>query len=142
MWKNRYDVIIVSTTKADVAKKAHKLLAKNKSIEEIKSALNTKDIINVMATTGTFEEGSDALPKTIPLKKGLSEFKQEGNYFYIVKVNDIKEAGPKTLEECKGRVVNDYQQYLEENWVSNLKSEFTVKTNPDVFAAVKKQIKQ
>lgn len=142
LWKNRYDVVIVSTTKADVAKKAHKLLAKNKSMEEIKATLNTKDIINVMATAGTFEEGNDALPKTIPLKKGLSEIKQEGNYFYIVKVNEIKEAGPKTLEECKGRVVNDYQQYLEENWVSNLKSEFKVKTNQEVFTAVKKQIKQ
>lgn len=142
MWKNRWDVIIISTTKADIAKKAHKLLAKNKTMDEIKSTLNTKDIINVMATSGTFEEGSDALPKTIPLKKGLSEIKQEGNYFYIVKVNDIKEAGPKTLEECRGRVVNDYQQYLEENWVSNLKSEFTVKPNLDVFAAVKRQIKK
>ena len=30
----------------------------------------------------------------------------------------------KTLEECKGKVINDYQQFLEENWVKDLKNEF------------------
>ena len=51
-------------------------------------------------------------------------------------------AGIKTLEECKGKLVNDYQQYLESNWVSNLKSEYKVNINNDVFEKVKKEISQ
>jgi peptidyl-prolyl cis-trans isomerase SurA len=51
-------------------------------------------------------------------------------------------AGPKSLEECKGKLVNDYQQFLEQNWVDELKKEFTVKVNQDVFETVKKQIKK
>jgi len=50
-------------------------------------------------------------------------------------------AGNKNLEECKGKVINDYQQYLEENWVSDLKKEFTISVNKDIFEKVKKQIK-
>lgn len=142
MWKKRYDVMIISSTKADIAKKAHKLVKQGKKVEDIKTALNTKEVINVMATTGVFEEGSEALPKTIPFNKGLSDVIKEGNYYYVVQVNDIKEAGSKTLEECKGRVINDYQQYLEENWVANLKEEFKVSVNKEVFEDVKKQIKK
>lgn len=142
MWKKRYDVMIISSTKADIAKKAHKLVKQGKKVEDIKTALNTKEVINVMATTGVFEEGSEALPKTIPFNKGLSDVVKEGNYYYVVQVNDIKEAGSKTLEECKGRVINDYQQYLEENWVANLKEEFKVSVNKEVFEDVKKQIKK
>lgn len=140
MWKKRYDVVIISSTKADMAKKAHKLIKQGKTADEIKSALNTDGVINVMATSGIFEEGNDALPKTIPFRKGLSEVVKEGNYHYVVQVNEVKEAGAKLLEECKGRVINDYQQYLEENWVSNLKQEFKVVIDQAVFQAVKKQI--
>ena len=50
--------------------------------------------------------------------------------------------GNKTIEECKGKLVNDYQQYLESNWVSELKKEYVVKVNQDVFEKVKKQIKK
>ncbi len=141
-WKKRYDVLIISSTKEDIAKKAHKLVRQKKNVDEIKTALNTKGVVNVMATTGVFEEGSEALPKTVPFNKGLSEVVKEGNYYYVVQVNDVKEAGPKTLDECKGRVINDYQQYLEENWVANLKQEFKVSINKAVFDDVKNQIKK
>jgi peptidyl-prolyl cis-trans isomerase SurA len=50
-------------------------------------------------------------------------------------------AGPKSLEDAKGRVINDYQQYLESTWVDGLKKEFTVKVNQDVFEKVKTELK-
>ena len=49
-------------------------------------------------------------------------------------------AGAKTLEESKGKAINDYQQYLEQKWVDDLKKEFTVKVNQDVFEKIKKQL--
>ncbi|PKP14612.1 MAG: peptidylprolyl isomerase, partial [Bacteroidetes bacterium HGW-Bacteroidetes-23] len=52
LWKKRYDILVISSTKADIAKKAHKLVKQGKNIDEIKAALNTKGVINVMATSG------------------------------------------------------------------------------------------
>ncbi|WP_164975451.1 peptidylprolyl isomerase [Flavobacterium piscinae] len=142
MWKKRYDVIIISSTKEAIAKKAHKLMKQGKKVDEIKTALNTNGVINVMASSGVFEEGNEALPKTIAYKKGLSDVVKEGNYYYVVQTNEVKEAGPKLLDECKGRVVNDYQHYLEENWVANLKQEFKVVVNKENFEEVKRQMKK
>jgi peptidyl-prolyl cis-trans isomerase SurA len=59
----------------------------------------------------------------------------------VVKVNKVLPAGPKSLEDAKGRVINDYQQYLESTWVDGLKKEFTVKVNQDVFEKVKTELK-
>ena len=78
---------------------------------------------------------------SVSYQKGLQPVVHEENYFYVVQVNAVQEAEPKTLAECKGRVINDYQQYLEENWVTNLKQEFNVTVNQSVFDSVKKQIK-
>lgn len=139
-WKNRYDVMILSTTKEEVAKKAHKMVKKNKSADEIKAAFNTKEVVDVMITSGVFEENSEALPKNISPTKGISEVLSQNNYFYVVTVKDYILAGPKLLEECKGRVINDYQQYLEENWVSQLKQEYQVQVDTTVFQSVKKQM--
>lgn len=141
-WKKRLDVIIASSTSQDVIKKAQKLLKQKVAPEKIKEQLNSKDKVAVMTNVGVFEQGNDALPKNLKEEEGLSDVIKDGDYYFSVMVNKILPAGPKTLEECKGKVINDYQQFLEQNWVTELKKEFTIKTFPDVFDRVKKELKK
>jgi peptidyl-prolyl cis-trans isomerase SurA len=136
-WKNRAEVVIASSTKKDIAKQAQKMLKKDAKIEAIKESLNTKDVVNVMIKEETVEEGAENTSKKIAMKTGVSGVYQEGEFYFVNKVNKILPAGQKTLEETKGRVINDYQQYLEENWVTELKKEFKVTVNQDVFERVK-----
>ena len=140
MWKTRVDITVASSTKMDVLKKALKMLKENKTPEEIKQKLNTKELVNVMASNGTYEEGNNSIPKGTKLEMGISEITKDGEYYFVSRINKLIPASNKTLEECKGKVVNDYQQYLEENWVSDLKKQYTVKINQDVFEKVKKEI--
>ena len=140
MWKKRVDVTIASSTKQDIIKKAHALLKKKEKPQDIKDKLNVDNVINVMMNSGVFEEGSDALPKTMKYDVGVSDVFSEGEYYFVTKVDKIMPAGVKTLEECKGKLINEYQQYLELRWVDDLKSEFTVKINNDAFEHVKKQL--
>ena len=141
MWKKRVEVTIASSTKEDTAKKALALLKKGAEPQAIKEKLNVKDIVSVMTKSGIFEEGSDALPKTMKYDVGISNVFKEGEYYFVTKVDKVLPAAPKTLDECKGKVVNDYQQYLEQRWVDDLKKEFTVKVNNDAFDHIKKQLK-
>ncbi len=140
-WKNRYDALIASATSEAVAKKAHKLLKKKADATILKQQLNTPETISIMVTTGVFEEGSEVLPKSLSLKKGLQPLVKAGDYYYAIFVNDLFPSAPKTLEEVRGRVSNEYQHFLETTWLSELKKEFSVQVNQDVFASVKAQIK-
>lgn len=142
VWKNRVDAIVLSSTKMDVVKKALALLKKNKTSKEIKEQLNPKDVVNIMSNDGVYEEGADALPKGTKFDEGISDIIKQGDYYYVIKVNKVIPSGPKTLDECRGKVVNDYQQYLEQNWVDELKKEFTIKVNQDVFEKVKNKLKK
>lgn len=141
-WKNRADVIIASSTNEKAIKEAHKMLKKNSTPEQIKEKLNTKEKVEVMTNVGTFEEGNDVLPKGLKFEPGVSEIIKDGQYYFAVKVNKVLPAGVKTLEECKGKCINDYQQYLEQRWVDDLKKEFDVKTNKEVFEHVKTALKK
>lgn len=139
-WKNRVEATILSSTKMEEIKKALALLKKGTEIQAIKEKLNTGDVVNVMSNSGVFEEGNDALPKSTKFEVGISEIQKEGEYYFVTKVDKVMPKGIKTLDECKGKIVNDYQQYLEQRWVDDLKQEFTVKINMDAFEKVKKQL--
>lgn len=141
-WKNRLDVIIASSTNIDALKKALKMLKQGVAPEKIKENLNTKEKVVVMTNSGVFEEGNVALPKNLKLETGISEITKEGEFYFVTKVNKVLLAGNKTIEECKGKVINDYQQYLEQRWVEDLKKEFIVKVNQAVFNSVKMQLKK
>jgi peptidyl-prolyl cis-trans isomerase SurA len=141
MWKKRVDVTILSSTKMDMVKKALDMLKKGAQPQAIKDKLNVNNVINIMSNSGVFEEGSDALPKTMKYDTGVSDIFKEGEYYFVTDVKKVLPEGVKTLDECKGKIVNDYQQYLEQGWVDDLKKEFTVKVNSDAFDHVKKQLK-
>ena len=141
IWKKRVDVIIASSTNQDMIKKAQALLKKGLEPQAVKDKLNLNNVINVMTNTGAFEEGSDALPKTMKYNLGVSDVFKEGEYYFVTDVEKIIPEGVKSFEECKGKIVNEYQQYLEQRWVDDLKQEFTVKVNKDVFDHVKAQLK-
>ncbi len=142
LWKTRVNAEIYSSTSLDIMKKVLVMVNKNQTSKEIKDKFNTKDVLNVMSYEGVYEEGAEALPKETKMEVGVSEISNKGEYYFITKISKVIPAGVKTLDECKGKLVNDYQQYLEQNWVNELKTEFTVKVNQDVFEKVKKQIKK
>ncbi|MBP9792431.1 MAG: peptidyl-prolyl cis-trans isomerase [Flavobacterium sp.] len=139
-WKNRVEVVTVSTAKEDFVKKAIKLLKSDVKLDDIKTKLNTKDAVNVMIKEEILEEG-DAT-KNIAFKVGLSEVYKDKDFYYVNKVIKVIPAVGKTFEETKGRVINDYQQFLEDNWVSELKKEFKVNTNTAVFEKLKATMKK
>jgi peptidyl-prolyl cis-trans isomerase SurA len=140
-WKNRVDALITSSTKVDIIKKAQKMLKNNATSEAIKEKLNLDKKVEIMENQGVFEEGNEVLPKNVKFVVGVSDVEKKGDYFFVTRVNKVLPAGEKSLEDCKGKVINDYQQFLEENWVSDLKKEFTINVNSAVFEKVKKEIK-
>ena len=140
-WKKRYNVDILSSTDKKIVEKAQKFLAKGKSLDYIKEQLNKDGKVNVMSKSGLYEEDYDVLSNFQNLSKGVTNIIAKDQYFFVVNVTDIKPAGVKELSECKGKVISDYQQFLENNWVDELKSEFTIKINTEVFSKVKNQLK-
>ncbi|MBC5834665.1 peptidylprolyl isomerase [Flavobacterium sp. F372] len=140
-WKERYDVDVLSSTDAKVMEAAQKMLQKGKSIEDIKAKYNKDNKVAIMVKSGLFEKNYDILDKIPTITKGANNTYKDANYSFVVNVKNMKAAETKSFEDCKSRVINDYQQYLESTWVDELKKEFSVKVNQDVFEIAKQQLK-
>ncbi|MEM6720662.1 MAG: peptidylprolyl isomerase [Bacteroidota bacterium] len=141
-WKKRVDAVIASCTEKDAADKVQRMLKEGKSLNEIKDAINQEGKVNVIFSPGVYEDGHRNLPKDFTFEKGVSQIFNDGNTdFTIVQVNGILPVAYKELSEIKGKVISDYQVYLEKEWIKELKEDYTVKINKRTYRKLEKLVK-
>lgn len=142
-WKNRVVAEVFSSTNEKMVIEAGKMLKKGKTPEDIKAKLNTKDQVNILLKEETYEQGNEHTPKVINFEKnGLTETQKSGDAYTAYFIKKMIPASEKAFDDCKGRVINDYQQFLEDSWIETLKKEFVIKIDQSVFEQVKAQIKK
>ncbi|MCR9153907.1 MAG: peptidylprolyl isomerase [Bacteroidetes bacterium] len=142
-WDNRYQVYLVDAASKKIAKKASKKLAKGNSRESVMTDLNIESKLNLNIDSALAEANQLADWKELVLSEeepGKTAVKEFNGRFKQAVILDIQSARQKELSEAKGRVVSDYQNYLEEEWIKSLKARYTVKINQDVLSEVVKEL--
>ena len=129
-------------TPSKILKKVSKLLSENIALDQIKSLVNSNNKVDVIFTSGIMDAEHQALPESFDFKKGISEIHKHNDAFVVVNVKDVLPQEQKTLEEAKGTVISDYQNYKEENWLKDLRGKYNVEVNQDVLEKVKSQLKK
>jgi peptidyl-prolyl cis-trans isomerase SurA len=140
-WNTRFRTTTANCTRIEKAEKVRQLMTEGKTTEEIKDLVNEGATIHVIFHESILEENSNKLPKDFVPEKGISKIYQDDkNHYTIINVKEILPAGPKELKETKGQVVNDYQNYLEEKWVEQLRKEHKVIINKKALKKLKKTL--
>jgi len=139
-WDKRFDAEIISATNEKTAKEAIKLFKKGKTGEEIKAQLNQDDTVNVILTMGTFEKSERELPEGFKGKKGVSDIYHQNDSYIVVHVKSVVPAGIKPLDQTKGSVLSDYQNYLEKEWIESLHKKYNVTINKKALNKVKEAL--
>lgn len=139
-WEERLDFVMATTADAKKANKILKLMKKGKTNVEISEALNSDKKQNVIFTTAIYPSNDDRLPSDIEKEVGVSGVYDHNEAFHVIKINALLPAGPKTLKEAKGAVINDYQQQIESNWINGLYERFQIDVNKDVLEEVRATI--
>ncbi len=139
-WKQRANLILASCTKPDKASLVKELLSQNKTIKEIKQTVNEGATINVLFSEGILEVGNEKLPKEYIFQKGVSKvFKHDKNHYVIIKATKIIAPTLKKLKEAKGLIINDFQKYIENKWITNLRTSYKVKVKKKVLKRIVKE---
>jgi peptidyl-prolyl cis-trans isomerase SurA len=82
----------------------------------------------VKTETGYFTKDDKPVLKEVPWAKGVYSAENNGIY-YLAWLKDILPAGLMSFEEARPSIISDYQGFLEQNWVSQLKKKYRVKVN-------------
>jgi peptidyl-prolyl cis-trans isomerase SurA len=121
---SRYTV----TTASRPAAASVKVALTTTELSALEDAMNAQNPLAVQVQQRAFPKGESKAVDAVPQQPGTYTTQQDGRY-YAVKVEKVLPAGPKTLAEARGQATSDYQNYLEQEWIKELRTKYPVKVN-------------
>jgi len=111
------------------------LLAENDNDGDLAKALDRDSIRTVRMSPGKYEQGADNYVDAVTWKPGLTGpiTSDVEDLVVFVKIRELIPAQPKELNEARGLVTADYQTYLEQAWIKQLKEKYPVVIKDEVL---------
>jgi peptidyl-prolyl cis-trans isomerase SurA len=98
---------------------------------------NTRGDTMLSIYEGSWKRGANPAMETFEWKPGIHQA-QIGGYPALVSVKKITPPSPLPLSEVRGEMISEYQDYLEKEWIRQLKEKYTVKIEKNVLDEVRK----
>ncbi len=89
--------------------------------------------------SGTFEKGDNSYLDQLNWAPGSYTLDGKDQKIVYIEINDIKEPRLKEYDEARGYVITDYQKYLEEKWLAELRQKYPVEINQTVVQELIRQ---
>jgi peptidyl-prolyl cis-trans isomerase SurA len=134
-WNESADAILVSCANQNVATAAAKQIAGGEPWAQVA----VENSLQVQADSGRYELDQLPLNKDAkPAEGSLSDIQvnSDGTATFTKIIHLYPANQPRTFEESRGLVINDYQNFLEDKWIAQLKKKYPVVVNEKVFQSL------
>ena len=105
----------------------------------IEQHFNTKNPLAVQIQQKAFQKGdSKAADQFLTSAPGSYTTQFDGRYYAVMVARQLP-AGPKVLADARGQATSDYQNFLEKEWIAQLRQQYPVQVNqPEVDKLITK----
>jgi len=141
MWDERISAVVVSCDSgvdvSKVYKKASKIASGKWDLAKLNNKFCDSDTINCIEMKELIvEQGANESVDEIGTAPGTgSIYSEDGRQHFIV-IKEMIEPQPKALNETRGRVTSDYQDFLEAEWIAELREKYPVNVNETLLNTV------
>jgi peptidyl-prolyl cis-trans isomerase SurA len=98
------------------------------SAKVLEKQFNKEAPLTLQVTEGMFQKGENEILNLTEWKPDTTVVTKNDRH-YLVLIKKIEEPRLKRLDETKGVVISDYQEYLEKEWIGELRSKYPVQVN-------------
>jgi len=137
MWDERVDASVYTLTNAEFEKAIRKLAKKNTERDVILNTYNHDSEIILSIIRDNYQKGDNEYLDSIIWKQGITSSSKSDEKIVFAYIHEILPPQPKSLNEARGLITADYQTYLEQQWINELRSTHTVIVNEDVLMQIK-----
>jgi len=120
-----FNAVVVRTKNTTGIEALKLLISSADSVQVVQSKV--RDMEGVLLKSGGFQRANGIFPENVDLSLGKTSDYQEDGYTVIVKVFSKKDAVQEEYDEIKGKVISDYQNKIQENWIAEIRSKHKVK---------------
>ncbi len=139
LWPASAEVIIFNCDNILLAQKIRENITDGKDWGKIEGAY----IGRVVTDSGRYELAQLPLNSNINITEGLLTtpwINDKDSIVSFVKILKIYPANqPRSFEQARGLVINDYQNEMEQKWLADLRKKYPVKINQAVFKSLLKE---
>ena len=133
LWDERFNGSIVTCKNLETREKADLYFSEDMTTFEIMDMINKNSSL-ISIDEGIWEKGANqVVDYYIWNQPEPADFDSELTFVR----GDLVPPEPKTLDEARGLYVSDYQKYLEDNWIKELRKKYKIKVNKKVLKTIK-----
>lgn len=138
LWGDRVDAIVVTAQNEEGAKEAIKLAKKGKTADEMREAFKNDTLYSIKIVEKKYPKNDSQIIDNIGWEPGISKIVQDkDDRFGFAVIKSLVAPEPKSLSEARGLITADYQNFLEKEWIQELKAKYKVTINNDVLSTIK-----
>lgn len=125
-------------TAAKVAKQIVKTAHPDSVMSYLNQRVNVDSVLYVRVERGVWTKGKNAAVDQLGFKIKDAEYTPSEEFPIVIAVGKVIKA-PQVYTDERGKVVTDYQDYLEKSWVKDLREKYPVVINQEVWEALKSE---
>ncbi len=139
MWGERVDAKIYTCIDETISKKTLRYIKRGHKLsfitdEYILEKINRGSPLNLQITANKYSKDENVYVSRTNWDVGVSDLiKGKDGSIIIVDILSVIPPIKKELSETKGKVISDYQDYLEKNWLDTLRVKYPVAINKKVL---------
>ena len=150
MWGDRLEVDIFILSDPEMEKEIRQMIGRGVGRKQSMKEAGLDTVTNVIVLSGVYARGENSFIDEIEWKKGqtfaqpLTDFNDlydgrshNENSIIFALIHDIRLPEPKSIDEARGIITSDYQNYLEAEWVSTLKEKYQVTIYEEILEDIK-----
>ena len=144
MWENRVNATMYSCMDLATAKYVKRAIYKKHrgsiTDAEMLTVANANIPLSLQINTKKFVKGENKNIDAVDWRIGIAgDIKTKDGSYIIVDIHEVLAVGVKKLSETRGKVISDYQNTLEAEWITSLQEKYAVTINKEVLYTLLKQ---
>jgi len=139
MWGKRVKAEVYKCRNDSVADLLSGYLKKGLAVDSILKLMNSKSMLNIGLHSGKYEKGDNKIVDKTAWEPGVSGKIYADNGVFVVRIDSVLPPSNKKLSEARGLITADYQNYLQEKWIKDLRAKYDVSINKEVLDSIEKE---
>jgi peptidyl-prolyl cis-trans isomerase SurA len=137
MWGQRVEASIYTVKTPAAAQKVKNFIKSGLKDEDILKEINSDSAKLLKIESAKYSRKDNHFIDTVTWTPGISKDIQVKDGIVFINIKRVIKPEPKQLNEARGLITADYQNYLEKEWIRYLRSRYPLVVSKEVYAKIK-----